>query len=235
MAARPGAAARLFWAKTGFFWNYGEPPDNFFPSIFRRFTKIGPVPLLSWGLIAPLGLAGLLWSFRREPGRRYWILHAYVFSYFAVNVLFYILSRYRFPTAAGLIPFAGYALVRLYDNARLSRWGASAALAVLCLVSAGFSRQRLIGEEDMAVSHYSMGVIYANQGWEKEAVEEYRKSVAADPAFKAAYVNLGILLAKMGQAEEAAGALESALRIETDPQRIGALKANIERLRALAR
>jgi len=190
---------------------------------------------LSWGLIAPLGLAGLLWSFRREPGRRYWILHAYVFSYFAVNVLFYILSRYRFPTAAGLIPFAGYALVRLYDNARLSRWGASAALAVLCLVSAGFSRQRLIGEEDMAVSHYSMGVIYANQGWEKEAVEEYRKSVAADPAFKAAYVNLGILLAKMGQAEEAAGALESALRIETDPQRIGALKANIERLRALAR
>ncbi|MFH2204117.1 MAG: glycosyltransferase family 39 protein [Elusimicrobiota bacterium] len=228
---RPGAAATLMWRKAGFFWNYAEPPDNFFPSIFQRFTKIGMLPLISWGLVAPLGLAGLLWSLRRREARSFWLLHGYVLAYFAVNVLFYILSRYRFPAAAGLILFAAYALVRLYAGVKSRSFAKAAALFLLCLGCVGFSHQRLIGEEDMGVSHYSMAVIYANKGWEEQAVEEYRKSIAADPTFKASYLNLGILEAKRGNVDNAVRALTGALPLERDPARRKLIQENINRLR----
>jgi len=47
-AGSPGAAWSLFARKCGFFWNHREPPDNFFPEIFDRFTALGKVPLLKW-------------------------------------------------------------------------------------------------------------------------------------------------------------------------------------------
>lgn len=227
---RPGAAVKLFIRKAAFFWNHSEPPDNFFPAIFRRFTKLGPVPLIAWGLAAPLGLAGLFWSLRRPGPRKYWILHLYVLAYFGVNVLFYILSRYRFPAAAGLIPFAGYALVRLYEDYNAKARGRLAALAVLCLAALGLARLPLIGEEDMGVSHYSMAVIYANKGWKDEAAEQYRKSIAADPRFAPSYLNLGILEAERGNREAAVSALQGAWRLERDPAQAERLRANIRAL-----
>ena len=229
--ADPGSAFSLMLRKAGFFWNHREPPDNFFLSIFEKFTTLGGWPLVAWGLVAPLGLAGLLWSLALGAGRRYWILHAYVFSYFAVNVLFYILSRYRFPAAVGLMPFAAFALV---EGKRLvaARDGLkSIALGILIVACIGFSRVPMIGEEDKAVSHYSMGVIYANQGWKDKAVKEYHKSIQANPAFKVSYVNLGILEAGRGRLPEAQAALEGALRFETEPKQREALISNIEALK----
>ncbi|PCI37680.1 MAG: hypothetical protein COB53_05825 [Elusimicrobia bacterium] len=228
---QPGLAFSLMLRKAGFFWNHREPPDNFFLSIFEKFTTLGGWPLIAWGLVAPLGLAGFLWSLALGPGRRYWILHAYVFSYFAVNVLFYILSRYRFPTAVGLIPFAAFALVEAKRVVSARSGFKTLALGILIAASVGFSRVPMIGDEDKAVSHYSMAVIYANQGWKEKAVAEYHKSIAANPAFKASYVNLGILEAGRGHLPEALRALEGALPFETEPKQVEALKSNIEALK----
>jgi len=229
---RPDAAFRLLLRKAGFFWNHREPPDNFFPSIFRRFTALGWLPLISWGILAPLGLAGFLWSLGAVETRRFWVLHAYVLAYFAVNAAFYILSRYRFPAAAGLIPFAAFGLVRLLDAWRAKSRGAAAGLTALLLLCAGLTRLPLIGEEDLAVSHYSMGVVYANQGWKEKAVKEYQASIAYDADFKASYLNLGILQAKQGRFPEALKALEGALRLESDPQKAALIKQNVDKLRA---
>jgi len=229
---RPGAALGLMARKAGFFWNFREPPDNFFLSLFERFTKIGGWPLLAWGFIAPLGLAGLLWSVALGDGRRFWILHAYVAVYFGVNVMFYILSRYRFPAAAGLIPFAAFALVAAKRAVSSLAGFKTLALGVLTAVCVGFSRLNLIGEEDKAVSHYSMAVIYANQGWKDQAAVEYGKSIEANPSFKPAYVNLGILEGNRGNYAQSLKALEGALPLETDPRRRRALSSNIEALKA---
>ncbi|GAF84630.1 unnamed protein product, partial [marine sediment metagenome] len=233
---RPKAAARLIFHKAGFFWNHRQPPDNFFLEIFKRFTSLGGIWLVNWGLVAPLGLAGLLWSLAQKPGspggRSFWLLHAYVATYFAVNVAFYILSRYRFPTVAGLIPFAAYAMVEFYRNWRTSKRSRAWALAFLFLPCIALSRLPLIGEENKAVTHYSMGVIYANQGWKDKAVKEYLASIKADPSFKASYLNLGILQAKRGNLHQAIWALEGTLRLETDPSQISILQLNIRRLKA---
>ncbi|MFC1680034.1 hypothetical protein ACFL2T_07480, partial [Elusimicrobiota bacterium] len=228
---RPGAAFGLLLRKVGFFWNHREPPDNFFLDIFERFTALGRIPLVAWGLVAPLGLAGLLWSLLGREDRRFWVLHAYVLTYFVVNVAFYILSRYRFPAAVGLIPFAALALVRLNELWSGRTRGQAAALVVLMAVCVGFTRLPLIGEEDKAVSHYSMGVIYANKGWKDKAAEQYRASISANPAFKASYLNLGILQAERGRLPESVRALEGALRLERDPRQAELIRTNLEKLR----
>jgi hypothetical protein len=228
---RPGPAFSLLLRKAGFFWNHREPPDNFFLSLFERFTRLGSWPLVAWGLIAPLGLAGFFWSLALGNGRRFWILHAYVLCYFGVNVLFYILSRYRFPAAVGLIPFAAFALVEARRAIAARSAFKTLGLGILAAACLLFSRLELIGEEDKAVSHYSMAVIYANQGWRDKAVLEYRKSIEANPRFKPSYVNLGILEGNRGNYRESLAALEGALPLESDPEQRRALISNIEALR----
>ncbi|TBR26357.1 hypothetical protein EPO15_00265 [bacterium] len=225
---RPGAAARLALRKAGYFWNFKEPPDNFFLEIFRRFTRLGAVPLVSWGLVAPLGLAGLVWSLGARP--RPWLLYGYTLTYFGVCVGFYVLARYRFPAAAGLIPFAGLALARSVEQLRSRAWRPAASLGLLAVAGLLLSRLPLIGDEDPGVSHYSMAVVYANRGWKEAALEEYRASVAADPAFKASWLNMGLLLVDLGRGPEAAEALRKASVLETDGARSALMRESAARL-----
>ncbi|HAH06803.1 MAG TPA: hypothetical protein DCM05_09810, partial [Elusimicrobia bacterium] len=169
---RPAAAWSLVGRKALLFWNHREPPDNFFQALFERFTKLREAPLADWGLVSALGLLGLLASLPWLGTA--WLLHAYALTYLGLCAAFYVLARYRFPAAAGLIPLAAFALVRFWDYARgLGRLKAL-GLALLLLPCLWLTRLPLIGEEDPASSHYSMAVVYANQGWKDKAVEEYR-------------------------------------------------------------
>lgn len=215
--ARPARAWGLVLRKAGCFWNHKEPPDNFFLTIFRKFTSLNGLPLPGWGWIAPLGLLGMLLGL--SDWRRNWPLQLYVLAYVAVNALFFVLSRYRFPAAAALIPFAGLSLCRLHDSVQARAWRRLALVLAWAAPCVLLCRLPLIGEEDAAVTHYSMAVIYANQGWKDQAVEQYRLSLQADPRFSASYLNLGLLLAERGQREEAAAALDSAAGLEQDPAR----------------
>ncbi|MBI4249132.1 MAG: glycosyltransferase family 39 protein, partial [Elusimicrobia bacterium] len=226
---RPADALRLLFKKMGYFWNYREAPDNFFPSLFDKFTRIGRAPLLSWGMVAPLGMLGLLLSWRKAKSE--WLLQAYVLTYLGVNVLFYVLSRYRFPVVAGLIPFAGLALARFYENVHARRVAKVAGLLFLLLPCWGLTRMPLIGEEDMAVTHYSLGVIFANQGWKDKAAEEYRASIRADPAYKASYLNLAVLQAGRNEPEETLWALEHLAQLEKNPRQLENIRRNIDILK----
>ena len=227
---RPADAWRLVLRKAGCFWNHREPPGNFFMFVFDRFTRLGALPLPGWGIAAPLGLCGMLLSL--GLWRRAWLLHAYVLTYLAINAVFFVQTNYRFPAAVGLAAFAAFALTRLEGLLRGRKWLAAAALAALCAASFRLSRLRLIGEEDAAVSHYSLGVIYANQGWEDQAVEEYRLSIAANPRFPPSYLNLAILQGKRGRLDESAWALERAAGLESDPAQKRKILEALGKLRA---
>ncbi|MBI5242145.1 MAG: glycosyltransferase family 39 protein [Elusimicrobia bacterium] len=223
---RPRRAWRLVARKMLLFWNHREPPDNFFLSLFDRMTRLGSLPLLAWGFVAPLGLLGGLMSLGRRR-----LLHAYALTYFGLCAGFYVLARYRFPAAAALIPLAASALVRFHDLARGSQWGKVFGLLLLFAPCLYLARLPLIGEEDPASAHYSMAVVYANQGWKDQAVEEYKAAVSADANFVPAWLNLGLLLDSMGRSEEALAALENAAKREHDPAQSERLKAAVAELK----
>ena len=95
----------------------------------------------------------------------------------------------------------------------------------------GLTRMPLIGEEDMAVTHYSFGVIFANQGWKDKAAEEYRASIRADPAYKASYLNLAVLQAGRNEPEETLWALEHLAQLEKNPRQLENIRRNIDILK----
>ncbi|MGD1048022.1 MAG: glycosyltransferase family 39 protein, partial [Candidatus Krumholzibacteriaceae bacterium] len=126
----PGAWGALVWRKFLFFWNAYERAnvENFY--FHRRFPGVLHLPLLTFGIIAPLGLLGIFLT--RAAWRRLWLLYGVVATYLLVALLFYVLARYRLPVVVSLIPFAGAAVVELASLAR-GRRAAELALSIAAL------------------------------------------------------------------------------------------------------
>jgi protein O-mannosyl-transferase len=67
--------------------------------------------------------------------------------------------------------------------------------------------------ENNSFLHYSLGLIYAQQGKRNLAIEEYRESIRIDPSNSEAYFSLGICFENEGRTEWAIGQYQAALLI----------------------
>ena len=123
--ADPAAWGRLLLRKARLFWNAHEIPDAEGYDVYRR--EAGPLALfwIGFGLVAPLGLAGLAlawWNPWRTPdpaARRGARLLALLTLALCLSVvLFFVFGRYRLPVVVLLIPPAGHALTALFEAAR---------------------------------------------------------------------------------------------------------------------
>ena len=63
----PGRWLRLLWVKARNFWGAYEVPDNLDYYLYRGDAPVLRLPLATFGLVAPLALAGA-WLLRRRPG-----------------------------------------------------------------------------------------------------------------------------------------------------------------------
>ena len=115
-----------------FVWHGFEIPNNVSVDHFRSHAWSLRLLPISFVLLAPLSLVGL-WMARRRPqaAALAWMALANVPSL----VAFGILSRYRTPMMAALIPFAALALVQLIEQARARRFVALALPALLVATS----------------------------------------------------------------------------------------------------
>ena len=119
--ADPGAWGRLLLRKLRLFWNAHEIPDAEGYDVYRR--EAGPLALLwlGFGVIAPLGLAGLAISWRGadpEARRGARLLTLLTLGLCLSVVLFFVFGRYRLPVVMLLVPPAGHALVVLFETIR---------------------------------------------------------------------------------------------------------------------
>ena len=135
IAEEPLSWLRLLGRKLVHFWNFYELPDNLDYVILQRFSPLlsalnvtlppegwrtlavpaggswAPVRLhlySTFGTVAPLGLFGLLITWRRW--RRYLPLYILVFGYMGTVLLFFNFSRFRVPVVPILALFAAPAL-----------------------------------------------------------------------------------------------------------------------------
>ncbi len=173
----PGAWASLLWRKFQFFWNAYERAnvENFY--FHRRFAGILSLPLLTFGLVAPLGLLGVFLA--RERWRKLWLLYGGILAYLAVALAFYVLARYRLPVVVFLIPFAGAACAELGALTR-GRRVAELALSLAALaVIAFFTNMTVARDTPGGVSnhHVRAGNAYVARGDTTRAVAEYRRAL----------------------------------------------------------
>lgn len=182
----PGQWAALSWRKFLFFWNKYERASVESLYFHRRFPGILPLPLLTFGFIAPLGLLGIFLT--RGRWRRLWLLYGGLLAYLASAIVFYVLARYRLPAVAFLIPLAGASLTSLLKLLRDGR------RSELVLMIAALFMLALLVNTTVAVDTPSgragqlsrLGIVYAGQGEREKARAAFLEALTVDPSNSAA-------------------------------------------------
>jgi len=228
LAADPAGAAVTLLRKAFLFWHRTE---HHTAADFRHgLSGFAPLALLlaSFGLIAPLALAGL----RRGPPPLLWLPAAGVFL---VNLAYLTSSRYRFPALPFLCAAAGLALA---SRMRRGRW--IAAVALVLALNANLSGIELVFRGDgcaqqghmllgrggapeaarealeLAVAagedpraSYDLGLFWERLGWELgtsehlgKAQRQYQRALELDPLYPQAAENLMRVLRARGRLED---------------------------------
>ncbi|MFO0688451.1 MAG: glycosyltransferase family 39 protein [Myxococcota bacterium] len=192
------------------------------------------LPLFTLGLVAPIGLLGLILSLARW--RELVVLYAGMLAYLASSLLFFVLARYRMPGMVLLMPFAGFAVVRLVDAVRRRETGWLARTAIALAVLVVFVHLPLESSAGrMHMAWYNLGNKYRElERWD-EAIAAYHASLRLVPDAISTRNNLALAYELGGHRDEAIGAwrdvLERArrsgdrLRVERAERHLAALEA----------
>jgi hypothetical protein len=149
---------KLLWRKFALMWHWYELPNNTNFYYYRLHSKVLRYLPVTFLLLSPLSLVGLALAVgRRLPC---WPLYLAVAGNMAILLLFTVLSRFRAPLMALLLPFAALTLVQIAAWVWSRRWAASlAAILAVCLLSLWTmrplpARQMLIRPADYIMPYY---------------------------------------------------------------------------------
>ena len=205
MTTHPGNAFVLFVRKLGLFWNAVEV-DQLGLSIdfFREeFNTILRYPLVGFGSIAVMGLAGLVLAVRKK--RLPAILLIFLVGYVLSIVLFFVSGRLRLPAAPVLILLAAYALTSMYTFLVEKSWGECALLVLSAgVISIPTYAIHMVPSTDLSHEYSRLGQAYFDEGLYAQAEQAYRKAIARRDKFRY-HMHLGNALAaqeKYGKALE---------------------------------
>lgn len=170
------------------------------------------VPVLHFGVLAPLALLGL-WLTRADRTRLL-PFHLMIAAYTASLVAFYVFGRYRLPLAVLLTPFAAAGLVGL--PALLSERGirGAAAPGIAVAVAAVACNWPIVDRSYMrSVTHYNLGNELFAANRPEAAARHYREAIRLHEDNAQAHNNLGVVLASRGDLAGAREQYERALQI----------------------
>jgi tetratricopeptide (TPR) repeat protein len=139
------------------------------------------LPLLTFGLVAPLGIIGIFLT--RERWRGLWLLYGGVLAYLLAALIFYVLARYRLPVVPFLLPFAGAGIVEIGILARKKRFLELFLVFAALITLYFFTNYEVASDTPHGASSglTRIGNAYLAQGEKERAIEAYREAIAADP------------------------------------------------------
>jgi len=129
----PGSWLALCARKLGAAWHGYEIPNNVNYYVGLGTSRVLRLLPVSFAWIGSLALAGMLtaaWTRRNAP-----MLYLLVLAHLLPLLIFYVLSRFRAPLLAALIPFAAAALVWLVEWLLDRRWRPAAVLGAVVLLT----------------------------------------------------------------------------------------------------
>lgn len=195
VTANPGRALALGLEKARLFWNAFEAWDVRSVTLAMPTSWVLRLPLVSFGLLAPLALAGIALTVTRwrELVPSYLALGVH----FATAVLFIALSRYRVPALAVLAVFAGVTPIALWDALR-ARKTRLAAIGAVSLAVAAFAVNFRVPAEDLAMAHFNLGNAYKERGLWQPAIAQYSAALERAPAYISTWNNLALVYERSG-------------------------------------
>ena len=198
----PVDAVKLLTKKTYLFWNAYEIKNNKDLYFQKRFSRVLRLPLLNFGIISVLGIAGIgLWFGKcaKQQGLGHcvrsskFLLVLLVFLYMVSVISFFVNARYRLPIVPTLAMFGAYAVVEVVRSFRNRAWGFGAlpvVIVVLLSLLLGADPYR-VRKTNYAEEHWSAANSFQESAKIAESIEEYRLALQEDPEYVDAWHNLG--------------------------------------------
>jgi tetratricopeptide (TPR) repeat protein len=206
--------------KTGFLLSAYEIGNNRDIVLYRRANGVLSLPLVSFAVLLPLAVVGILFDRRRSRGAN--LLLLFLLFYGLSVVLFFVCARFRLPMIVPLIVLAGQGLHVVARRARERAWRAFAApVLVLAAAHAGTSIDWFgleVAAEGQEAFH--RGNVSARLGRTEEAIESYREAARKIPRFAAVRYHLGVVLLGEGREEEGLAELVRAMELDPENPRI---------------
>jgi tetratricopeptide (TPR) repeat protein len=217
IASHPGPWLKLLARKFANFWNAFEYDDLGVIVNLRQHAVLWPG--LHFGLIATLGLAGAIASWRTFPGSR-WITAAIALQLAAILPVF-VTERYRLPVVPGLLVLAGIGLYRLWRNCFAPNFAVVAGQLALVIVGAFFVTLPRHDPSLWALEAYNSGRLALEANDLAVAARDLQRAHAFVPDNPETNLALGNLRLAQGNRLDAIAFYEAALHL--DPKHKGAL------------
>ena len=180
IAEKPTVYLKNLVRKFALFWNAFEIPDNHNVYFLKGILPILRLPLISFGVLAPLGLLGLgLHAYQKRSITLPLVLLAG--SWLAIAP-FFLYARFRL----GIIPFlalgTGFSLNYLWTclknrSYKTPALWVSALFFLLLFVHIPFAFER---QKHQAISHANLGSLYYRQGDYDSALNQFDKAIRLD-------------------------------------------------------
>jgi Tfp pilus assembly protein PilF len=214
--AHPWDFVRLLGTKLRNFWSAFSYDDISVITALRDQSII--LPGLGFGLVAALGLPGLLLACWKIPSSR-WIAAA-VLLHMASLLTVFVTERYRLAAVPGLLLFAAFGLSELWRNIATERYRLAGFFLLLLFCSTAFVSMPQKDPTLWALDTYNSGL----QALDAQQVELARQKLDLAYAYSPdnAEINFaeGNLHLALGEADTAKSYYFSALRL--DPEHVGA-------------
>jgi Tfp pilus assembly protein PilF/4-amino-4-deoxy-L-arabinose transferase-like glycosyltransferase len=212
----PLLALALYVKKCALFWRKEELPLNIDYALSKAFIPLFILPFISFGMVAPFALLGIILSFKKWNDILPVIL--FIVSYMLSVTIFFVTARYRIPIVPFLIIFASYALYYVVERVRAKDTrGIIISGALLILLFTGINKDLNRFTLTPPAKHYSnLGMVYHRQGKLDEAVSALKKSLSIDPYGVEAHYNLGNVYFARGLFNQAINEYKEALKINPD-------------------
>nr|HID58684.1 tetratricopeptide repeat protein [Desulfobacterales bacterium] len=204
----------LLFRKTIMFWNHFEIPDNYNYYFARSNVPILRILFFNFGIVAPLGVLGLFLAPRSTTTL---VLIIFILSYMFSIVPFHMASRYRLPVVPVLIVFGAYTITWWSDALRNREYRRVLRTLIPLTMLGLFVNWKFVCEkETFKASFTGLGIVMAESGDYKKAIQYYKKALAIDPRYVSAYYNMGNALVNQGNLSEAVQAYQNALKIDPE-------------------
>lgn len=190
---QPGRWIGLLLRKCGLLVNHYEIWNNRSYYFSRQFSWVLRLPLLTFGIVAPLALFGILLTLK--DWKRLFLLYAIIGSYAASLVIFFMLSRYRMVVVPFLIILAAYALHWFFESLRAKKFQKAATALVPLAFFFLMVNQNLVNQGSSMV-HYNLGNKYMKMRKWEMAIEQYERSIQQNPTYISAHNNLALVFEK---------------------------------------
>ncbi len=170
---------------------------------FKSEFAILKLLVIGMGLLAPLGLIGMVLTWRRSLATR--ALGWFVVLYAASFVLYFVNSRFRLPLLPVLAIFAAYFIISAVEQIRRRELTTLivpvlGAIVLAVMLNVNLYRIQFNNEQQ---AYFSKGNLYLENGDQKAAIEKYYQALSYPTLLQQVHLNLGIAFLKSGQLDSA--------------------------------